>query len=107
MNKEKVEAIKNLIMPAIRANRIAKVTFRKKDGSLREMLLHRSKTLEEMVSDSPSESVEKRKWTLTQNGMMAVEELTADGSHQFRTLNMNTVERVAVGGQVYEFGGNQ
>ena len=107
MNKEKVEAIKNLIMPAIRANRIAKVTFRKKDGSLREMSLHRSKALEETVSGLPSESVEKRKWTLTQNGMMAVEELTADGSHQFRTLNMNTVERVAVGGQVYEFGGDQ
>ena len=107
MNKEKVEAIKNLILPAIRANRIAKVTFRKKDGSLREMSLHRSKVLEETVSGSPSESVEKRKWTLTQNGMMAVEELTADGSHQFRTLNMNTVERVAVGGRVYEFGGDQ
>ena len=42
MNKEKVETIKNLILPAIRANRIAKVTFRKKDGSLREMSLHRS-----------------------------------------------------------------
>ena len=104
-NMNKVETLKNLILPAVRANRIAKVTFRKKDGSLREMQLHRSRALEDTVADAPSASVEKRKWTLSQNGMMAVEELTKDGVHQFRTINLNTVERLAVGGQVYDFTG--
>ena len=103
MNVEKVEMIKNLILPAVRANKIVQVTFRKTDGSERPMTLHRSKALEDTVSETPSESVRKRKWTLSRNGMMGVEELTKEGTHQFRTLNLNTVERLVVGGRVWTF----
>jgi len=103
MNIEKISQVKDLILPAVKANRFVDVTFRKKDGSLRVMRLHRSRALEDTASPVPSESVEKRKWTLSKNGMMAVEELTPEGAHQFRTVNLGTTVRVAVAGKVHEF----
>ena len=40
---------------------------------------------------------------MTQAGMKTVEELTADKKFQWRVLNLNTVKRVAVNGNVVTF----
>lgn len=103
MNIEKINAVRNIVMPAVRANKIAKITFVKKDGTLREMTLHRSRALESTVKGTRAGAVEKRDWTLTKNGMLVCEELAADKTHQWRTVNLGTTTRVAVGGDVFEF----
>lgn len=103
MNIEKINTIRNIIMPAVRANKIAKITFVKKDGSLREMTLHRSRALESTVKGTREKAMAKRDWTLTKNGMLVCEELAADKTHQWRTINLGTATRVAVGGNVLEF----
>lgn len=103
MNIEKINTVRNIIMPAVRANKIAKITFMKKDGTLREMTLHRSRALESTVKGTREGATAKRDWTLTKNGMLVCEELAADKSHQWRTVNLGTTTRVAVGGEVFEF----
>lgn len=99
---EKVCAVHDLIMPAIRSNKFAKVAFRKKDGTLRTMTLHRSRALEATVKGTRPDATAKRDWTLTMNGMLVCEELTNNG-YQWRTVNLATTEYVAVGGQVHNF----
>jgi hypothetical protein len=103
MNGNKVQQVRDLIMPAIKANRFATIVFTKKDGSLREMLLARSKALEAGVAADPSDATQKRKWTLTERGLMTCEELTREHAYQWRTVNLNTVKKVVVDGAVHEF----
>lgn len=101
----KVEEVKSVLEPAIKSNRFAKVVFTKKNGELRELLLGRSRSLEATVAETPSESTVKRNATLKENGMLCVEEAVYDAatktwSHQFRTVNLNTVKSVTAFGRV-------
>lgn len=98
----KVQTV-NQILESNVGNRIVTVEFIKKDGSLRKMQLMRSKSLEASVKGTQPEVTAARKWTLTQNGMKCVEELTADKKFQWRTINLNTIKRIAVNGSVTTF----
>lgn len=103
VNQDKVRAIKDIILPAIKANRIVNFTFIKKDGTIREMRLARSKKLEATVNGGAPAATEARKWTLNERGMMTVEELTNDHTYQYRTINLNSCVRIACNGAVYQF----
>lgn len=100
---EKVNMIKGLIKS--HGNKFMTVDFRKKDGSLRHMCLHRSKVLEGSVKDTAPESTEARKATLKRQNMALVEELVKPGEngHQWRTINLETVEKVCCAGREYAF----
>jgi len=98
----KVQIVNNLLESNV-GNRIVTVEFTKKDGTLRKMQLMRSKALEASMKGTQPDVTASRKWTLTQNGMKCVEELTADKKFQWRTLNLNTVKRIAVNGSVTTF----
>lgn len=102
MNLEKIKTV-NMLLDSNVGNRVVTVEFIKKDGSLRKMQLMHSKSLERAVKGSAPESTAKRKWTLTQAGMKTVEELTADKKFQWRVINLNTVKRIAVNGNVVTF----
>lgn len=99
----KIEILKDIIFNASRKNKIMTVLFRKKSGEMRSMCLHRSRALEESVKGTEPESTAKRKWTLTRQGMLVAEELTPEKTHQWRTVNLATVRRIAVDGHVTEF----
>lgn len=103
---EQIEIIRKTINDNVKKNRFVKVAFVKKTtGELREMLLGRAKRLEETVSETPSESVEKRKNTLSTSGRMCVEELTPDHKYQFRTIDLRTIRRVTANGVTTEYAG--
>jgi len=102
MNAEKVKLVNRLLDSNV-GNRIVTVEFLKKDNTLRRMQLMRSKALESTVKGTRPESTADRRWTLLANGMKCVEELTPDKKFQFRTINLNTVRRVAVNGRVTTF----
>ena len=101
--QEKVELVKNLIRQ--HGNKFLAVDFRKKDGSLRHMLCHRSKVLESNVKGTNAEATEARKATLKSRNMICVEELVkpAVAGHQWRTVNCETVEKISCNGQEYVF----
>lgn len=67
------------------------------------MQMMRSKRLEAAVTGNNAEATAARKWTLTQNGMKCVEELTAAKTFQWRTINLNTITRVACNGNEWRF----
>lgn len=98
----KVERV-NAILDSNVGNRVMTVEFVKKDGTLRKMQLMRSRDLESSVKGTQPKATTARKWTLFHNGMKCVEELTADKKFQWRTLNLNTVKRIAVNGSVTYF----
>ena len=101
--EEKVEIVKNLIRQ--HGNKFLTVDFRKKDNSLRHMMCHRSKVLESSVKGTAPEATAARKETLKKQDMICVEELVKPGTNEFqwRTINMETVKRIAVDGKVHEF----
>ena len=101
MNLEKVNEVKNILENI--GNRIATISFIKKDGSVRNMQLHKSQELIEQIKNSDPQRTASRKWTLSQNGMMCVQELTCDHKHQWRTVNLDTVTRIACDGNVRTF----
>lgn len=104
---EKVKILHTLIDDAIDRNQFVKVTFIKKDNSVREMCLHRSKALEATVNGMHPLITAKANETLARNNMMRVEELCRDAegkpAHQWRTLNLSTIQRIAVNGAVIDF----
>lgn len=102
MNTNKINLVNQLLDSNV-GNRIVTVEFIKKDGSLRKMQLLRSKSLESAVKGTKPDATAARKWTLSQNGMKCVEELTSDKKFQWRTINLNTVKRIAVNGSVTSF----
>lgn len=103
LTQAQIQQVKDLILDNVRKNHVVNVQFRKKDGTLRDMTLMRSKALEGSVKGTAQESVEKRKWTLSQNGMLCCEELTPEKTFQWRTVNLKTLTKVAAGGQVMTF----
>lgn len=96
MNIEKVNTVKNILEGI--GNRIATVSFTKRDGTERVMQLHKSQALIDSIKGTAPEATEARRWTLSSNGMMCVQELTHDHQHQWRTLNCNTVNRITCNG---------
>ena len=100
---EKVEIIKKLM--AENANKFIAVDFIKKDGTLRHMQVRRSKVLEASVKGTMPDVTAARKSTLKARNMLCVEELVKPGTNEFqwRTINMETVKRIAVNGEVHEF----
>ena len=104
-HEEKIAAIKNLIKSGIAANKFMNVSFIKKDGTLRNMQVRRSKVLEANVKGTQPEATEARRSTLKARNMLCVEELVKPGTNEFqwRTINMETVKRIAVDGKVHEF----
>ena len=102
---EKIAIIKNLIKSNIAANKFMTVDFIKKDGSLRTIQVRRSKVLESNVKGTQPEVTEARRATLKARNMLCVEELVKPGTNEFqwRTINMETVKRIAVNGEVHEF----
>ena len=102
MNQEKITRINELLGTNV-GNRIITVTFRKKDNSLRTMLLKRDPELERTIKGTRPEATAKANQTLKANGMRRVEEMTPDGESQFRTLNLNTVTQLTINGTVHTF----
>ena len=90
--EEKVEIVKQLIRE--NGNKFITVDFRKKDGSLRHMMVNRSKVLEASVKGTAAEATAARKDTLKKRNMICVEELVKPGcaEHQWRTINRANVE---------------
>lgn len=103
--EEKIEIIGRILSD--NKNRFARVEFIKKDGTLRRMTLHKSKKLEATVNGMHPLITAKANETLKANGMMRVEEFCRDASgkpvHQWRTLNLGSVRRLAVNGAVLDF----
>lgn len=102
-HEEKIEIIKNLIKN--RKSRFLTVEFVKKDGTLRKMMCARSKLLERSVKGTAPEATAARQATLRANNMLCVEELVKPGTNEFqwRTVNCETVKRIAADGKVYDF----
>ena len=98
---ERVNLAKSIIKDNV--GKLITVDFVKKDGSLRHMICHKSKVLEASCTGTNSEVTTKRKATLASTDKLCVEEMTADKTFQFRTVNLDTVTRIAAGGHVYEF----
>lgn len=103
--EQKIEICRNLL--ADNKNRFCKVTFIKKDGSVRVMTLHKSKKLEATVNGMHPLITAKTNDTLAKRGMIRVEELTRDENgipiHQWRTLTLPNIQRLAVNGAVLDF----
>lgn len=104
-HEEKIEICRNILSD--NGNKFCHVDFIKKDGTVRRMTLHKSKKLEATVTGMHPLITAKANETLKANGMMRVEELTrgADGKpiHQWRTLNLGSITRLAVNGAVLDF----
>ena len=100
---EKVEIIKNLIRE--NGNKFITVDFRKKDGSLRHMMVNRSKVLESQVKGTALDATMARKETLKKRNMITVEEIVKPGcaEHQWRTINCETVEKICCNGEEHIF----
>lgn len=103
---EKVEICHKLLND--NGNRFCHVWFTKKTtGELRRMTIHRSKKLEATVNGMHPLITSKANETLKARGMMRVEEFTrdADGNpiHQWRTLTLPNIQRLAVNGAVLDF----
>lgn len=98
---ERVDLAKSIIKENV--GKFIAVDFIKKDGSLRHMVCHKSKVLEASCTGGNPEATAKRKATLAATDKLCVEEMLSDKSFQFRTINLDTVKRIAAGGQVYEF----
>ena len=101
--EEKVQIIKNLIRE--NGNKFLTVDFRKKDGSLRHMMVNRSKVLEASVKGTAPNATEARRDTLKKRNMICVEELVKPGcaEHQWRTINCETVEKICCNGKEHVF----
>lgn len=101
--EEKVEIVKNLIRQ--NGNRFITIDFRKKDGTLRHMMVNRSKVLESQVKGTYANVTEARKETLKKRNMICVEELIKPGcaEHQWRTVNCETVEKICCNGEEHVF----
>lgn len=101
--EEKVEIVKNLVRQ--HGNQFLTVDFRKKDGTLRHMCVHRSKVLESQVKETNAEATAARKDTLKKRNMICVEELVKPGAgeHQWRTINCETVEKICCNGEEHVF----
>ena len=101
--EEKVEIVKQLIRE--NGNKFITVDFRKKDGSLRHMMVNRSKVLEASVKGTAAEATAARKDTLKKRNMICVEELVKPGcaEHQWRTINCETVEKICCNGEEHVF----
>lgn len=98
---EKVNAIKSIIKN--NTGKFLTVDFIKKNGELRHMVCHKSKVLEASCTGNNAEATAKRKATLKATGKLCVEEMTADKTFQFRTVNLDSVKRIAANGQVWSF----
>lgn len=103
--EEKVEAVARTIKTFFDGGQFLKVSFRKKDGTMRTMLCHRSKILEHSVKGTMRATTEKIRETRKQRGLMLVEEIVCPGKpeHQWRTVNLATVVAVEGGGQLFTF----
>ena len=103
--EEKIEICRKLLDD--NGNRFCHVWFTKKDGTTRRMTLHKSKKLENTVNGMHPLITAKANETLKARGMMRVEEFTrdADGNpiHQWRTLTLPNIQRLAVNGAVLDF----
>lgn len=102
---EKVEICHKLLND--NGNRFCHVWFTKKDGTTRRMTIHRSKKLEASVNGMHPLITAKTNDTLAKRGMIRVEELTRDENgipiHQWRTLTLPNIQRLAVNGAVLDF----
>ena len=100
---EKVSIVKKLVRE--NGNKFITIDFVKKDGSLRHMQCHRSKVLEESVKGTQADVTEARRETLKKRNMICVEELVKPGTseYQWRTVNCETVKKIAAGKQEYIF----
>ena len=103
--EQKIEICRHLL--ADNKNRFCKVAFIKKDGFMRVMTLHKSKKLEATVNGMHPLITSKANETLRANGMMRVEEFCRDENgnpvHRWRTLNLGTIQRLAINGAVLDF----
>lgn len=100
---EKVEMVKNIVRA--NGNKFITIDFRKKDGTLRHLMVNRSKVLEASVKGTAPEATAARKETLKKRNMICVEELIKPGTdaHQWRTVNCETVEKICCNGETYVF----
>ena len=101
--EEKVALVKSLIRA--HGNKFIQIEFIKKDGSLRPLMAHRSKVLEDSVKGTAPSATAARRETLRKQDMLCVEEIVKPGcaEHQWRTVNCATVKKIVADGQTYVF----
>ena len=101
--EEKVAIVKGLVNQ--HGNKFMTIDFIKKDGTLRHMMVNRSKVLESQVKGTNAEATIARKDTLKKRNMICVEELVKPGcaEHQWRTINCETVKKIVANGEEHTF----
>ena len=101
--EEKVEIVKSLVHQ--HGNKFMTVDFVKKDGTLRHMMVNRSKVLEASVKGTMPGATAARKDTLKKRNMICVEEIVKPGcaEHQWRTINCETVKKICCNGEEHVF----
>jgi len=104
--EQKIEICRNAIKN--NSNRFVHVWFTKKNGELRKMTINRSKKLESSVLHSNPLITAKVNATLKANNTIRVEELARDEAthkpiHQWRCINLATVQRIAANGKILDF----
>lgn len=101
--EDKVKLVKDLVRQ--HGNQFLTVDFRKKDGTLRHMCVHRSKVLESSVKGTRPDATNACNTTLGLRNMIRVEELVKPGTagHQWRTVNCETVEKICCNGKEFIF----
>ena len=80
------------------------VSFRKKDGS--ERIMNARLGVKKHVKGTNPEATKKRRDTIQANNMIGVYEMRGtsdrDGAENYRTINLNTLNWLKVGGVTYE-----
>ena len=101
--EEKVEIVKSLVRQ--HGNKFMTVDFIKRDGTLRHMMINRSKVLESQVKGTMADVTAARKETLKKRNMICVEEIVKPGcaEHQWRTINCETVKKICCNGEEHVF----
>lgn len=101
--EEKVAIVQDIIRK--NGNRFITIDFVKKDGTLRHMMVNRSKVFESQVKGTNAEATAARKETLKKRNMICVEEIVKPGcaEHQWRTINCETVKKISCGKELHVF----
>lgn len=105
-HEEKVDICRKLISEGMASGKFMSVDFIKKTtGELRHMQVRKSKLLEASVKGTAPEATAARKATYRARDLLLVEELVKPATQEFqwRTITLDGVKRIAVGGQVHEF----
>lgn len=97
---DRINKMKKLLADAKEAGSIVGIQFLKKDGSKRVMSFRNG--ISKGVKGTAPEATARRHTTLNENNMLAVYEMKK-GVGQFRTVNLNTCNKIRAMGRTHWF----